>query len=145
MDVAAPTPVAICAIGNGWSVQLVAIVSTVVVTVSPLLADLLLEPLRPHLELRIDAVLGHRDRLEEHLRALAPDLVVLGLRQNETDEIAGALLPILPTAEFLVVAANGQHAWLYGIDPHYTALNELTVSALVAALTARFKGSPSEG
>ena len=124
--------------------QLVAIVRTVVVTVPPLLADLVLDVLRPHLELRVDAVLGDRDRLADHLRALTPDLVVLGLRQNENDDLAAALLSTLPTAEFLVVAANGQHAWLYGMRPHRTALNDLTVSALVAALTAQFKGNPSE-
>lgn len=143
MDVAARAPIAVCAIGNGWSVQLVAIVSTVVVTVSPLLADLVLDVLRPHLELRVDAVIGRRDRLADHLCALAPDLVVLGLRENETDELAGALLPILPTAEFLVVAANGRHAWLYGMRPHRAALDELTVSSLVSALTARFRQTPT--
>jgi hypothetical protein len=145
MDVAARVAAAVYTIGNGWSVQLLAIVSTVVVTVPPLLADLVLDVLRPHLELRLDAVLGDRHRLADHLRALAPDLVVLGLRSNETDALAATLLSILPAAAFLVVAANGQHAWLHGMRPHRTALNELTVSALVAALTTRFKATPSEG
>jgi len=123
----------------------VAIVRTVVVTVSPLLADLVIDVLRPRLRVEVAAVLPSREGLADRLQALTPDLVVLGIGDMESDELAAPLLEALPTAMFLVVAANARQAWLHGMRPNRVVLNDFSVAGLVEALTARFPSDPSQG
>ncbi len=118
---------------------------TVLVTVSPLLASLVIEILRPCLSLEIVADLPAREDPIEQLRALAPELVLLGLTGTETDELALPLLTALPSTLFLVLAPNGQRAWVHQMRPHRTALNELSIAALRETLAKRFPLAPSEG
>jgi hypothetical protein len=126
-------------------VHFVGIVRTVVVTVSPLLADLVIDVLRPRLRVEVAAILPTRERLADHLQALMPDLVVLGIGDTESDEIVGPLATALPTAMFLVVAANARQAWLHGTRPNREVLNDFSVADLVEALSARFPSDPSQG
>ena len=122
-----------------------AVIRTLVVTVSPLLTDLVTAVLQPRLPLDVIDVLPSRERLVEQLRELAPDLVLLGLLGAETDACARPLLAALPSARFVVLAANGQHAWLYEMRPHRSALTDVSVSGLTAAMAARFKIAPPRG
>jgi hypothetical protein len=117
---------------------LVAGVRTLVVTVSPLLAELVTSVLRPHLALDVVAVLHTRDLLEERLRLIAPNLVILGLVGAETDASARPLLAVLPSAEFLVLEPTGRNAWRYEMRPHRTAMMDFSASALIETLTSRF-------
>ena len=113
-------------------------VRTLAVTVSPLLRELVTSILQPHLPLEIIAVLETRERLAECLHEFAPDLVLLGLAGAESDASARALLGVLPSAKILALAPNGQHAWLYEMREHCTALPDLSPPALTGLLTARF-------
>lgn len=122
-----------------------AAVRTLVVTVSPLLTDLVTAVLEPRLTLDVVGVLPTRERLVEQLRELAPDLVLLGLLGAETDACARPLLVALPSAQFVVLAANGQHAWLYEMRRHRTALTDFSLPDLTSALVARFKATPPKG
>lgn len=122
-----------------------AAIRTLVVTVSPLLADFVTAALQPQLTLNVIGVLPTRELLVERLRDLAPELVLLGLRDAETDASARTLLAVLPSARFVVLAANGQHAWLYEMRPHRTALTNLSVADLTDTLAGRFKISPPRG
>lgn len=120
----------------------VAAIRTLVVTVSPLLTDLVTAVLEPRLTLDLIGVLASRERLVEQLHELAPDLVLLGLLGAETDACARPLLAALPSAQFVVLAANGQNAWLYQMRPHRTALTDLSLPDLTNVLAARFKAAP---
>jgi chemotaxis response regulator CheB len=123
----------------------VVVIRTLVVTVSPLLADVLTAALQRRLALDVIDFLPTRERLVEQLQELAPDLVLLGLLDSETDASARPLLVALPTARFVVLAANGQQAWLYEMRPHRTALTNFSLPALTGALAARFKDTPPRG
>jgi hypothetical protein len=123
----------------------VAAIRTLVVTVSPLLADFVTTVLQPPLTLEVIGVLPTRKRLVERLRELVPDLVLLGLRGAETDACARPLLAVLPLAQFVVLAANGQHAWLHEMRPHRTALTNVSLPDLTDRLAARFKIPPPRG
>ena len=123
----------------------VAAIRTLVVTVSPLLTDIVTAVLQQRLTLDVIGVLPTRERLAEQLRELAPDLVLLGLLDTETDASARPLLVALPTARFVVLAADGQQAWLYEMRPHRTALTNFSLPALTGALAARFKVTPPRG
>lgn len=128
--------------GRGGSV---AGVRTLAVTVSPLLRELVTSVLQPHLLLDVIAVLETRERLAECLQELAPDLVLLGLSGGETDASACALLGVLPSAKILALAPNGEHAWLYEMREHCTALPDLSPPALIGLLTARFATIARQG
>jgi DNA-binding NarL/FixJ family response regulator len=123
----------------------VAGVRTLVVTVSPLLTDIVTTVLQRRLTLDMIGVLPTRERLAELLLELAPDLVLFGLLDTETDASARPLLVALPTARFVVLAANGQQAWLYEMRPHRTALTNFSLPALSGVLAARFKDTPPKG
>jgi hypothetical protein len=111
-----------------------------VVTVAPLLADLVIGVLDPYVEIDIIGTLDSRDGLTQHLRRLAPDLVLLGLTGTETDASARPLLAALPAAEILVLAPNGRHAWLHEMRAHRTVLADLSVATLVRTVASRFRG-----
>ena len=119
-------------------------VRTLVVTLSPLLADLVANVLRPHLRLDVIDVMRSREKLAEKLRELQPQLVLLGLENGEKDSCARPLLSVMPSSGLiLVLEKSGQHAWLYRLRPHRTALVNLSMPSLIGALSARFKVSPS--
>ncbi len=120
-------------------------IRTLVVTVAPLLAELVIGVLAPYLRCDVVGVLDNREELAAHLAALAPDLVLLGLLAGETDASARALLAMLPTAKILALAPSGQHAWLHEMRPRRTTLADLSVTTLVTTLAARFRTAPPEG
>lgn len=118
-------------------------VRTLVVTLSPLLADLVANVLRPHLQVDVIGVMRSRDRLAEKLRELQPQLMLLGLESGEKDSCARPLLAVMPSSGLiLVLEKSGRHAWLYRLRPHRTALVNVSMPSLIGALSARFKVSP---
>jgi DNA-binding NarL/FixJ family response regulator len=145
MHIAAQCRIAGCASGNERQNWPVAGVRTLVVTLSPLLSDVVTSLLQPHLPLNVIRVLQTREQLAEHLRATVPDLVILGLLGGETDACARPLLVALPSAKILVLTRNGQHAWLHEMRPQRTALTNLSVRALVRTLASRFDVTPPQG
>ena len=121
------------------------VVRTLVVTLAPLLADLIRDVLQPKFTLDIVGVLHTRESLPQSLRGLAPDLLLLGLKEGETDAIALPLLATLPSVAILVMAPNCQHAWLYEMRPHRSVLSDLSVEALAQALVSRFPADGPKG
>jgi DNA-binding NarL/FixJ family response regulator len=113
-------------------------IRTFVVTVSPLLSELVIEMLRPHLGLDIVAVVSTRDGLTEKLRAAAPQLVVLGLMRAETNHCVKVVLRAMPSLQVLVLAQDGQRAWLYEMRPRRMAVTDLSAPALIRLLGTRF-------
>jgi chemotaxis response regulator CheB len=120
-------------------------VRTLIVTVSPLLADLVKAVLQPHLLLDVVEVLSTRHRMMERLQDLSPDLVLLGLLNGEDDACAVPILAALLSVRILVLAANGAQAWLYESGLHRTALPKLSSSDLIEVLKASFDQSPPKG
>lgn len=119
-------------------------VRTLVVTLSPFLADLVTNVLQPHLRLDVIGVMPRREGLPERLRELQPQLVLLGLESGEKDSCARPLLAVMPSSGLiLALEKSGQHAWLYRLRPHRTALVNVSMPSLIGALSARFRFSPS--
>jgi chemotaxis response regulator CheB len=116
-------------------------VRTLVVTVSPLLTELVTATLQPHLSLDIVEVVRTREQLTEKLRDVAPDLVILGLINAETDDCAKRMLAAAPLAQVLVLAADGQRAWLYEMRPRRTTVTDLSAFALLRVLKTRLDGT----
>lgn len=107
---------------------------TLVVTLSPLLRELVTGVLPSQISVDVIEVLESRECVAERLRELAPDLVLIGLLDGETDTIALPLLAALPSVSVLVLARNGKHAWLYRSHGRRAALANLSVQALREAM-----------
>jgi DNA-binding NarL/FixJ family response regulator len=114
-----------------------------VVTVSPLLRELVTSVLQSQFAVDVVEILEAREPVAERLRDLAPDLVLLGLLDAETDSVAASLLAVLPSVRVLVLAGNGEHAWLYEPQGRRTVLSDLSAQALREAL--RDPTAPSGG
>jgi hypothetical protein len=117
---------------------------TFIVTVSPLLSEMTLAVLLPYLPLEIIGILETRQDIATVLAHAAPDLLLLGLLENERETFAGSLL-LWPSMKVLALAANGQRAWLLETDQPPLALPDLSVPALISALVPRFHPSPPQG
>jgi DNA-binding NarL/FixJ family response regulator len=111
----------------------VLVLRTVVVTLSPLLRELLTSVLSPEIVVDVIEVLATRERVVERLRELGPDLVLIGLLDSDADAVVSLLLPALPSVRILVLASNGEHAWLYE-SGRFLKLSNVSVAALKEAL-----------
>jgi DNA-binding NarL/FixJ family response regulator len=120
-------------------------VRTAVVTISPLLADIVLSYLQAHLPIEVIGVLPDRKALSARLIELRPDLVLLGLLDAESDACALPLLAALPFARILVLAPDGQHAWLHEMRPHRVPLRQFSKRSLLRLLTSRYGALPPQG
>src|SRR5262249_30668507 len=87
-----------------WS-SLVPAIRTVMVTMSPMFRNLVTELMIRHRCLNVVAELDTREGLQERLRSLAPDLILIGLRRNEGDEIGLSLLHNRPNAKVIAFSS----------------------------------------
>jgi hypothetical protein len=108
----------------------------VLVTIPPLLSEILAEVASKRVQLKVIAQI-ERDALTEQLPVLAPDLVLIGLRSGETDEIGSIVLKLVPGARVLVLSNDVHDAYLHEMRPHRTVLRNFSQAHLVAA----FEGS----
>jgi chemotaxis response regulator CheB len=107
---------------------------TLIVTLSPMLRDLVLRVLAPDIAIDIIEIRDTRDALAERVRDLAPDLVVIGLLASENHDLAQPLLQVAPPLRILLFSPQGQTAWLHGPGTTRVALADLSVQALKSAL-----------
>jgi DNA-binding NarL/FixJ family response regulator len=113
----------------------VANIRTVLTTISPLFSDILEQLIGGHVDLDIVAKIDTRDRLEEGLRAIGPDLVLIGLYHGEADEIAHSLLAAAQLPKVIAFSTDGRHAYVHERPAHRTALIDVTPDGLVKAIS----------
>ena len=106
----------------------------VFVTVSPLLSDIIAEVICRRGRLTLVAQLDSEAELASRLPALAPDLVVIGLRIGESDEISQVALDLVPNAKILVISDDGRHAYLHEMQPRRKVFFDFSPASLLAAL-----------
>ena len=94
------------------------------VTLSPLLSDIISESVGARLGLSLVGHIQDRDRLDETLSALAPDIVFVGLRAGESDDIGLSVLRVVPAARVLAISSDGRNAYLHEMRPIRIKLSE---------------------
>jgi len=109
-------------------------IRTVVITMPPIFRDLITELLAGHGSLDIVWQPDTREGLEEPLRALAPDLILIGLRREEGNEIGLSLVSLLPNAKVIAFSSDGRHAYLHRMQPQRTALLDVSPQILIDAI-----------
>jgi hypothetical protein len=115
--------------GSGSS--LVAAIRTVTITMPRLFRDIIAELMARYGNLDVVEELGIRDGLEERLRALAPDLILIGFRKGEGDEIGLQLVRLLPNAKVIAFSSEGRHAFVYRMQLQRTVLLEVSPQMLI--------------
>jgi DNA-binding NarL/FixJ family response regulator len=103
----------------------VAGIRTVMVTPPTLLRDLIERLAVGRIELDVVAQLSGRRALARRLQRLRPHLIIVGLREGETDQLIRTLLLQLPAAKFIALSHDGR-----GIVGYELCVNRMTLSTL---------------
>lgn len=106
------------------------------VTVPALLGDLIKRLAVGSVELDLAGQLSGRRALATRLQRLRSHLVVIGLRENETDAIVRALLTQLPTAKFIAVSPDGRSVVGYELRRNRIKLSNLSLEGLIDFIRA---------
>jgi DNA-binding NarL/FixJ family response regulator len=109
-------------------------IRTTLVTLSPLLSDIITQAVEPEIELDVVAQVHGRHLLGERLRLLAPELILIGLQAGETDAIAATALAAAPAAKVIAFSADCRHAYLHEMRAYQAMLIDLTPSTLSQAI-----------
>jgi hypothetical protein len=112
-------------------------IRTAVVTLSPVTLDIITTLLPDPWVLNLVAQLGDRVAVKARLGALDPDLVLFGLRDGETEDVACDLLALLPSAMIIALSSDGRNAVVYEMRPHRRAMRNISPGALISAILAR--------
>jgi DNA-binding NarL/FixJ family response regulator len=112
----------------------VAAIRTVMITMSPMLRDLVTELMAEHVNVDLVDELDTRDGLEEQLQALVPDLILIGLGRGEGDEIGLSLVRFLPNAKVIAFSSDGRNAFVHRMQPQRTALLDVSPQMLIEAI-----------
>jgi DNA-binding NarL/FixJ family response regulator len=106
-------------------------IRTVIVTTPAILRDLIEHLTLGKVELDIVAELADRRALSHQLGQLQPELVVIGLRANESDTLVRRLITLVPTARFIAFSDNGRNASGFELRFFQTDLSDVPPSGLV--------------
>jgi DNA-binding NarL/FixJ family response regulator len=112
----------------------VAAIRTVMVTMSPMFRDLITELMADHGSLDVIGELVTREALDEQLRALAPDLILIGLGRNEGDDIGLSLVRRLPNAKAIAFSSDRRHAFVHRMQPQRTVLLDVSPQVLIDSI-----------
>jgi hypothetical protein len=109
----------------------VAGIRTVMVTTPALLGDLIKRLAVGRVKLDIVAQLSERRGLAQRLQRLRPHLIIIGLREGETDaEIRGLLLR-LPSSKFIALGDDGCSITGYELRLNRISLADFSPEAFI--------------
>jgi DNA-binding NarL/FixJ family response regulator len=108
-------------------------IRTALVSLSPLLSDIITQAIEPEIELDVVAEVHSGDLLEQ-LRLIAPELILIGLQTGETDAIAATALAAAPAAKVIAFSADCRHAYLHEMRPYQMMFIDVTPAALAGAI-----------
>ena len=108
----------------------------VFVTMPPLLSDIVRELLSEKADLHVVDQIGDREMLTERLPKLQPDLVVIGLRNGEGDDIGRLVLQVVPNGKVLAISNNWRDAYLLEMRLHRSRLLDFSPENLLSAIVA---------
>jgi hypothetical protein len=101
---------------------------------SPMLRDIIKELPVAGVYLEIVAEFTTRDQLAERLKAILPDVVLIGLARGETDRIARAVLIAVPRGKVVAFSGGGRHVYIHEMRPHRTASSDVSAKMVIRAL-----------
>ena len=118
-------------------------VRTALVTLSPLLSDIITQAVERDVKLDVVARVDDRDSLGERLRLVGPELVLIGLRAGESAAIAATALAAAPTAKVIALSADCSYAYMHEMRPYQATIVDITPAALAGAILGQQLGAPA--
>jgi DNA-binding NarL/FixJ family response regulator len=103
----------------------------VFVTIPPLLSEIISDVACKDGAVKLIADFSDRATLAAQLPALAPDLVVIGLRAGESDDIGTLVLKLVPAAKVLVLSNDVRRAYLHAAPMHRLVLHDFSLANLL--------------
>jgi DNA-binding NarL/FixJ family response regulator len=110
-------------------------IRTVVIAMPPIFRDLITELIGGRGTIDVVGEFDARGGLEEQLRQLAPDLILIKLRGNEGDEIGAELARTLPGAKVVAFSSDARDAVVYRMPTQRTALLNVSPRILIDAIS----------
>jgi N-acetyl-gamma-glutamylphosphate reductase len=108
------------------------------VTMPQLYADIMRASLAERTELQIVATLENRNDLNAKLQRLAADVIFLGLKHGETNEVARSALWSCPKSQIIGLSADARHVTLHFLQPQCAALNGADPPRIATAIVNRW-------
>jgi chemotaxis response regulator CheB len=109
-------------------------IRTAVVTMSPMLRDIIKELPTGRVRLEIVAEFTTRDLLGDRLKSILPDIVLIQLVRGETDRIARTILAAVPRTKVIAFSSTGRNVYIHEMRPYRTALSDVSVNQVMRAL-----------
>ena len=108
----------------------------IIVTLPTFLRDVIATLAEDRLPLNIIADLDRRADVAAALESLVPDLVVVGLRAGETDDVGRDILARIPSARVIAISDGGRNAYVHEMCACRTVLLDVSADALATAIGA---------
>ncbi len=109
-------------------------IRTVVVTLPRMISDILEQLVVDDVALDIAARFDTRELIEDRLRAILPDLVLIGVRPGESWMIAQSVLTAVPAAKVIVFLSEGRSAYISEGHASWTYLPDCSAAAIAGII-----------
>jgi DNA-binding NarL/FixJ family response regulator len=84
--------------------------------------------------LDIAARFDTRELIEDKLRAILPDLVLVGLSPGESEKIGLSLSAVVPDAKVIVFSSDGRSAYVSAKGTSWTHLTDFSPDAITSVI-----------
>ena len=111
-----------------------AVLRTALVTIPPMLGDIIKTLLANQFTVNLVARLDTRAEMEQRLPLVSPDLVIIGLLGGEDDTIGRTLLALVPLAKVIVLSSDGRNAYVHEMRAHRSTLMDVSPPRLIEAI-----------
>ena len=112
----------------------VTVIRTVVITLPMMIGDIVKELLIDDVELDIVGRFDSRERIEDMLRAVLPDLVLVGLSPGESGISTQSFLAVVPNAKVIAFSSDGHSAYVSQSDASWTHLPDVSPDAITSVI-----------
>jgi chemotaxis response regulator CheB len=106
----------------------------VAVTMSPLLRDVVTTLLTDHVAVELVAAFDQRADSGRRLEDIDPNLILIGLRPGESDDIASDLLTRIPSAKVVAFSHDGRDVSVHEMRRHRQTLPDVSPQGVVEAI-----------
>lgn len=110
-------------------------IRTVLIGMSPIFNDIIKQSTAEHVVLDIVGEWETREALEERLRAMAPELILIGLADNEPETIGPMLQALASEAKVIAFSSDRRRAHVYKRRAHAGEIIDLSPASLIGAIT----------
>ena len=112
----------------------VTVIRTVVITLPMMIGDIVKELLIDDVELDIVGRFDSRELIEDKLRAISPELVLVGLSPDEPGMMGPYFLTVVPDAKVIAFSSDGRSAYVSQTGGSWTHLRDFGPDAITKVI-----------